>query len=60
MDSEIQMIDLTPENIIDYGVCGYKDKGMYYPKGLTLLICPMPQQCSKCLGLLVILSVVRR
>jgi hypothetical protein len=23
--NDIQIIDLTPENIVDYGVCGYKD-----------------------------------
>jgi hypothetical protein len=23
--NDIQIIDLTPENIADYGVCGYKD-----------------------------------
>jgi len=23
--SDIQILDLTPENIADYGVCGYKD-----------------------------------
>lgn len=25
MSNDIQIIDLTPENIADYGVCGYKD-----------------------------------
>ena len=25
MNTEIQIIDLTPENIASYGVCGYKD-----------------------------------
>lgn len=47
--STIQIIDLTPENIADYGVCGYKDvlkhKELrnkiawfkeYYPKGLRI------------------------
>ena len=47
MNSDIKIIDLTPENIADYGVCGYKDAGKhkelrnkiewfseYYPKGL--------------------------
>ena len=23
--SGIQIFDLTPENIVDYGICGYKD-----------------------------------
>jgi len=23
--SDIEIIDLTPDNIADYGVCGYKD-----------------------------------
>lgn len=49
--SEFDIIDLTPENIVDYGVCGYKDinKHMelqkkvewfrsYYPKGLRIKI----------------------
>jgi hypothetical protein len=49
MSNEIQIIDLTPENIADYGVCGYKDAGKhkelrnkiawfseYYPKGLRI------------------------
>jgi len=47
--SDIQIIDLTPENIADYGVCGYKDVEkhvelqrkiewftQYYPKGLRI------------------------
>lgn len=47
--NDIQIIDLTPENIADYGVCGYKDvykhKELrnkirwfkeYYPKGLKI------------------------
>ncbi|MBN2546311.1 MAG: YoaP domain-containing protein [Spirochaetes bacterium] len=47
--SDIQIIDLTPENIADYGVCGYKDIkkhlelrrkiewfNEYYPKGLRI------------------------
>lgn len=47
--SDIQIIDLTPENIADYGVCGYKDVkkhvelrkkiewfNEYYPKGLRI------------------------
>ena len=25
IDTDSQIIDLTPENIADYGVCGYKD-----------------------------------
>ena len=46
---DIQIIDLTPENIADYGVCGYKDVKKqvelrkkidwfteYYPKGLRI------------------------
>lgn len=49
MGSEIQIIDLTPDNIADFGVCGYKDVGKhlelrrkiewfakYYPKGLRI------------------------
>lgn len=50
MDKEdIKIIDLTPENIADYGVCGYKDVTKhlelrkkidwvkeYYPKGLRI------------------------
>jgi hypothetical protein len=47
MNNDIQIIDLTPENIADYGVCGYKDVNKhkelsnkiawfnkYYSKGL--------------------------
>jgi N-acetylglutamate synthase-like GNAT family acetyltransferase len=47
--SEIQILDLTPDNIADYGVCGYKDVKKhlelrkkidwikeYYPKGLRI------------------------
>jgi hypothetical protein len=47
----VQIIDLTPENIADYGVCGYKDLKKhlalrkkiewfkeYYPKGLRIKI----------------------
>jgi hypothetical protein len=47
--SDISIIDLTPENIADYGVCGYKDLNKhvelkrkiawfkeYYPKGLRI------------------------
>jgi len=46
---EVQIIDLTVDNISDYGVCGYKDVkkhvelrqkiewyGKYYPKGLRI------------------------
>ena len=49
--SDIQIIDLTPENIADYGVCGYKDVEKhlelrkkiewfkdYYPKGLRIKV----------------------
>jgi hypothetical protein len=49
--NDIQIIDLTPENIADYGVCGYKnvEKHLelrrkinwfkeYYPKGLRIKI----------------------
>jgi len=49
MDSDIQIIDLTPDTIADYGVCGYKDVGKhlelrrkikwfakYYPMGLRI------------------------
>lgn len=49
IDKEIQIIDLTPENIAQYGVCGYKDLNKrlelqrkvdwfkkYYPKGLRI------------------------
>jgi len=49
MNDDIQIIDLTPENIADYGVCGYKDAGKhkelrnkiawfnnYYTKGLKI------------------------
>lgn len=48
-NTEIQIIDLTPENIANYGVCGYKDVkkhlelrrkiewfNNYYPKGLRI------------------------
>jgi len=48
---DVEIIDLTPENITDYGVCGYKDMekhlGLrrkidwfkeYYPKGLRIKI----------------------
>ncbi|MBU0765046.1 MAG: YoaP domain-containing protein [Bacteroidetes bacterium] len=47
----VQILDLTPDNIADYGVCGYKDIenqvelqrkiawfGKYYPKGLRIKI----------------------
>ena len=47
----VEIIDLTPENIADYGVCGYKDMNKhlelrrkidwfkeYYPKGLRIKI----------------------
>ncbi|MBN2091465.1 YoaP domain-containing protein [candidate division KSB1 bacterium] len=49
--SDIQIIDLTPDNIADYGVCGYKDVKKhvelrkkiewfqkYYPKGLRIKV----------------------
>lgn len=49
MSNEIQIIDLTPENIGNYGVCGYKDVAKhkelrnkiawfsdYYPKGFRI------------------------
>jgi hypothetical protein len=49
--TDIQIIDLTPDNIADYGVCGYKDVKKhvelrkkiawfkeYYPKGLRTKI----------------------
>jgi len=49
--NDIQIIDLTPENIKNYGVCGYKDVKkhlelrkkiewfkQYYPKGLRIKI----------------------
>ena len=49
--TDIQIIDLTPENIANYGVCGYKDVNKhkelrnkiawfneYYPKGLRIKI----------------------
>ncbi len=49
MNKNIQIIDLTPDNIINYGVCGYKDVEKhlelrkkiawfkeYYPKGLRI------------------------
>jgi len=48
-DKDIQIIDLTPDNIAQYGVCGYKDiqkhlelqrkaewVRKYYPKGLRI------------------------
>ncbi|MGV8094469.1 MAG: YoaP domain-containing protein [Mangrovibacterium sp.] len=48
-NDDIQIIDLTPENIANYGVCGYKDVkkhlelrrkiewfNSYYPKGLRI------------------------
>jgi hypothetical protein len=51
MDNDIRVIDLTPDNIADYGVCGYKDVGKhkelrnkiawfkeYYPKGLKIKV----------------------
>ena len=47
--TDIQIFDLTPENIADFGVCGYKDVKKhlelrrkidwikkYYPKGLRI------------------------
>jgi N-acetylglutamate synthase-like GNAT family acetyltransferase len=49
--TDIQIIDLTPENIADYGVCGYKDVKKhlelrrkiewfkeYHPKGLRIKV----------------------
>ena len=49
--NDIQIIDLTPENIASYGVCGYKDIkkhkelrnkidwfNQYYPKGLKIKV----------------------
>jgi len=49
--TDIEIIDLTPENIADYGVCGYKDAKKhlelrrkidwfteYYPKGLRIKV----------------------
>ena len=49
--TDIEIIDLTPDNIADYGVCGYKDVGKhvelrkkidwfreYYPKGLRIKV----------------------
>ena len=49
--NEVQIIDLTPENIADYGVCGYKDAKKhielrkkiewfkkYYQKGLRIKV----------------------
>jgi ribosomal protein S18 acetylase RimI-like enzyme len=49
MANDIEIIDLTPENIAEYGVCGYKDAGKhkelrnkiewfktYYPLGLRI------------------------
>ncbi|TLX73006.1 GNAT family N-acetyltransferase [Labilibacter sediminis] len=51
MNTDAQVIDLTPENIADYGVCGYKDVkkhkelrskiewfNQYYPKGLRIKV----------------------
>jgi hypothetical protein len=51
MENDIQIIDLTPENIADYGVCGYKDVNKhkelrykiawfneYYSKGLKIKV----------------------
>jgi len=51
MTNDIDIIDLTPENIADYGVCGYKDVKKhpelkrkidwfcrYYPKGLRIKV----------------------
>ena len=51
MSNDIKIIDLTPENIADYGVCGYKDVGKhkelrnkiewfneYYSKGLKIKV----------------------
>jgi N-acetylglutamate synthase-like GNAT family acetyltransferase len=49
--NDVQIIDLTPENIAEYGVCGYKDLkkhlelrkkiewfNEYYPKGLKIKV----------------------
>ncbi|HXK52216.1 MAG TPA: hypothetical protein PLE09_06775 [Caldisericia bacterium] len=49
--SDVQIIELNPDNIGDYGVCGYKDAkkhielqkkidwfAEYYPKGLRISI----------------------
>lgn len=51
MDNDIKIINLTPENIAEYGVCGYKDVGKhkelrnkidwfkeYYPQGLRIKV----------------------
>ena len=48
-DTDIEIIDLTPDTIADYGVCGYKDVqkhlelrnkidwfSAYYPRGLRI------------------------
>jgi len=29
MDNDTKIVDLTPNNIADYGVCGYKDAGKH-------------------------------
>ena len=49
--NDVKIIDLTPKNIVDYGVCGYKDVKKhlelrkkiewfkeYYPKGLRIKV----------------------
>lgn len=51
MDTDVKIIDLTPDNIAEYGVCGYKDVKKhkelrnkiawfkeYYPKGLRIKV----------------------
>ena len=51
LNSDIEVIDLTPENIADYGVCGYKEVEkhlelrrkidwfkQYYPRGLRIKV----------------------
>ena len=63
MATDVQIIDLTPDNIADYGVCGYKDArkhpglkrklewfAKYYPKGLRIKA--VISESSGCQGML--------
>ncbi|MFA6590252.1 MAG: hypothetical protein WCS66_07945 [Bacteroidales bacterium] len=59
----IQIINLTPNNIADYGVCGYKDVqkhkelrnkilwfNSYYPKGFENIMAKLVQPSSEAIS----------
>lgn len=41
--SDTEIIDLTPENIADYGVCGYKDVRKHAMNAREIPVCPEKQ-----------------